>query len=203
MLLSGLCWQDLFGKWGTLFKRRYGWGDSIVDERNEKTMPDIIRNVGDEVSDMFRSTVPDLPTKFTSCTANRYPVGEGLGAHKDGPAWEPYVLGVTIGSSRHMQFRSDSGEKLTFLTKRCSAYIFWSDMYTDWYHSSMKGSNSGKYFQPGTAYSLTFRSARKVRPLHLYEHVQSRLWGESVERVESSILNTSVAYKNIVKFKNV
>tara|TARA_B100000787_G_C16120673_1_gene262512 strand:- start:168 stop:842 length:675 start_codon:yes stop_codon:yes gene_type:complete len=178
-------WQDLIGKWGTLEKRRYGWGDSPIDKRNMSTIPPLIEKIGNELNIRFRALVPNLPHNFTSCTANRYPIGEGLGKHKDGGVWEPYVVGLTIGSSRHMEFYCEDKrlESLHIQTKRCSAYIFWGNMYTDYYHASLKGAKNGKYFQEGTAYSLTYRHVSKTIPNNSYEDRQSRLYSLSGKRL--------------------
>ena len=149
-------WQDIFGKWGNL--RRYGWGDSPVDSRNQTNIPKIIENTGEQLYTLFRPYVKNLPEKFTSCTANKYPIGEGLGAHKDGSVWKPFVVGLTLNGKRTMEFTNESGEKVQVLTKRCSAYIFFDEMYTDWYHASLKGKKEGKYYQDSTVFSLTYRT---------------------------------------------
>ncbi len=172
-------WQDLFGKWATLKNRRYGWGDSPVDSRNIKEIPDIIKTVGEYLNQLFRETVPTLPFKFTSCTANKYPIGEGLGLHNDGNVWLPYVVGLTLGSSRHMEFARND-ERIQIKTKRCSAYIFWGKMYTDYYHASLKGAKDGKYFQESIAYSLTYRHVSNSVPNNSYEEKQSRFYNEQL-----------------------
>tara|TARA_B100000945_G_C20390895_1_gene602190 strand:+ start:1099 stop:1758 length:660 start_codon:yes stop_codon:yes gene_type:complete len=155
---SDIQWQNIVGKWGTLEQRRFGWGDSPVDRRNENEIPELLQEVGNQLLMVFRSVHPSLPC-FSSCTANRYPVGQGLGAHKDGPVWLPFVIGLTIGSSRIMEFTTTEGEKIQLHTKPCSAYMFYDIMYTEWYHASLKGTkNEGKYHQENTVFSLTYRT---------------------------------------------
>ena len=169
-------WQDIFAKWGTLNKRRYGWGDSPVDSRNEKNIPEVIENVGEKLYTLFRPYVTNLPEKFTSSIANKYPLGEGLGAHKDGSVWKPFVVGLTLNGNRTMEFTKESGEKIQLLTKRCSAYIFFDDMYTDWYHASLKGKKNGKYYQDSTVFSLTYRTrSNTFASENSHERVQSVL----------------------------
>lgn len=168
-------WQDLVGQWGTLKGRRYGWGDSPIDHRNRDSLPPLIEAIGKQLNELFRDVVPDLPPRFTSCTANRYPVGEGLGLHQDGGAWQPYVVGLTLGSARYMEFLGE-GRRIQIQTKRCSAYVFWGKMYTDYHHASLKGATRGKYFQEATAYSLTYRHVRTSVPRDTYEERQSRAY---------------------------
>ena len=173
-------WQDIFGKWASLKNRRFGWGESRIDIRNEPQMPHLIEAVGDNVRERFLKEVPDIP-KFRSCTANKYPVGEGLGLHNDGKAWLPFVMGITLNSARHMEFFDPTTkERLIIETPRLSAYLFFSNVYDTWYHSSMKGSKSGKYYQYATAYSLTYRTCNESYTGDTYE-----------SRINDSIYNSA------------
>ena len=168
-------WQNIDGKWATLEKRRHGWGDSPVDARNEVEIPEVIKEIGRRVRALFVKHVSDIIPEFTSCTANRYPVGEGLGLHNDGRAWIPFVMGITLNSARHMEFYNPhTQERLVLQTPRLSAYLFFGDVYKVWNHASIKGAKNGKYYQYSTAYSLTFRRADKSWDGPSYERTQNQ-----------------------------
>lgn len=103
--------------------------------------------------------VPEIPY---GCAINRYATtengrGNGLGPHRDKGVWRPLVLGVTLVEARKMAFSNDYKEKATrrveFTTARGSVYGFRDEMYTRWWHESLKKGLS----QAKTIYSITYR----------------------------------------------
>ena len=103
-----------------------------------------------------------LPEQPTGCAVNRYAVtengkGNGLGPHRDKGAWIPLVVGVTLVESRKMSLSNDykqrATERHTFTTEPGSVYAFRDQLYTKWYHESLKKGRS----QKNTIYSITFR----------------------------------------------
>ena len=107
----------------------------------------------------------DIPETPTGCAINRYPTtpngnGSGLGPHKDKGKWIPLVVGVTLVESRRMKFSNDYKDKATqshcIFTDRCSAYAFRDEMYTRWFHESLKKGPT----QKKTIYSVTYRFVR-------------------------------------------
>lgn len=102
-------------------------------------------------------SIPDMPA---GCAVNRYPTstngkGSGLGKHKDKGQWIPLVVGVTFVAGRRMMFSNryeDQSVDHVITTERGSVYGFRDEMYSDWWHASLKNN-----IQSGTIYSITYR----------------------------------------------
>ena len=103
--------------------------------------------------------IPETPS---GCAINRYAPtnngkGNGLGPHRDKGQWKPLVVGVTLVESRTMALADDYKEKAKrrykFTTAPGSVYAFRDELYTKWWHESIKKGPS----QKATIYSVTYR----------------------------------------------
>jgi hypothetical protein len=144
-----------------LFGPRPGSHRSPHDER----IPDVILEIFKHARKSLLEEAPyfgGIPEKPSGCAINRYAPtsngrGNGLGPHKDKGSWIPLVVGVTLVESRKMSFSNDYKTRATqrhsFTTEVGSVYGFRDEMYTRWYHESLKKGPT----QKRTIYSITYR----------------------------------------------
>lgn len=157
-------WYDL-GQW--LHNRQLLFGPRPGSHRtpHEETIPDVLMQIFKHARESMLKECPsfgDIPETPTGCAVNRYAVtdngrGNGLGPHQDKGAWIPLVIGVTLVESRKMSFsngyKARATERHTFTTEAGSVYGFRDEMYTRWFHESLKKGKSQKQ----TIYSVTYR----------------------------------------------
>ena len=128
-------------------------------------MPPVLNRIFDLARTALLTGAPhfgDVPTVASGCAINRYAPtpnrkGSGLGPHRDKGLWMPLVVGVTLVESRRVVFSNDYKERATrrfeLETKAGSVYAFRDEMYTQWFHESLKKGPS----QQQTIYSITYR----------------------------------------------
>jgi alkylated DNA repair protein (DNA oxidative demethylase) len=105
----------------------------------------------------------------------RYPVGAGIGWHRDAPQFGPTVIGVSFSSDADMRFRrfhSDREEIFRIKLQRSSAYIMSGPARAIWQH--------GMAPVKELRYSITFRTIRdRTRTIddsrHLPVNIAERL----------------------------
>lgn len=158
-------WYNL----GFLPRRQLLFGSSLGSHRTPhcEEIPQVLLDIFSHARDALIAEAPRfgrVPNKPSSCAINRYEttsnhVGNGLGPHRDQGKWKPLVVGVTLVESRDMAFSNDYKEKATLryqiTTARGSVYAFRDDIYTRWYHESLKKGRTQKH----TIYSITYRFA--------------------------------------------
>lgn len=85
-----------------------------------------------------------------------YPIGAGIGWHRDAPPFGPTVLGVSFRSDAQMRFRRFVGEQEELFRinlERGSAYVMSGPSRSEWQH----GMNPVTQLR----YSITFRTVKK------------------------------------------
>ena len=157
-------WYDL-GQW--LHKRQLLFGPRPGQHRtaHSDVIPAPLLEMFKHARAALLAEAPDfgeVPETPSGCAINRYAPtlngkGNGLGPHRDKGQWKPLVIGVTLVESRKMALADDYKEKAKrryeFTTERGSVYAFRDEMYTKWWHESMKKGPS----QEATIYSVTYR----------------------------------------------
>lgn len=157
-------WYDL-GQW--LHNRQLLFGPRPGSHRtpHDEKIPDVLLQMFKHARESLLKECPhfgSIPEKPAGCAVNRYAVtengkGSGLGPHQDKGAWIPLVIGVTLVESRKMSlsndYKSRATERHTFTTEAGSVYGFRDEMYTKWFHESLKKGKS----QKNTIYSITYR----------------------------------------------
>jgi len=144
-----------------LFGPRPGSHRSPHDEQIPQVLIDIFKHARESLlkEAPYFGQIPEEPA---GCAINRYAPtdngrGNGLGPHKDKGSWIPLVVGVTLVESRDMSFSNEYKTRATqrhrFTTEVGSVYGFRDDMYTKWYHESLKKGPR----QRKTIYSITYR----------------------------------------------
>lgn len=157
-------WYDL-GPWLLRRQLLFGQRGSYHRRSHVEEMPalllDIYRHARAALqghSDRFG----DLPDAPSGCAVNRYETtangkGSGLGPHRDKGSWRALVVGVTLGEARSMAFsdgyKADARVTHVVPTARASVYAFRDEIYSRWYHESLKKGPS----QQRTVYSITYR----------------------------------------------
>ena len=132
---------------------------------HSETMPPVLNRIFEIARAALMIRAPHfgiVPTEASGCAINRYAPtpnkkGSGLGPHRDKGLWKPLVVGVTLVESRRVVFSNDYKERATrrfeLETKAGSVYAFRDEMYTQWFHESLKKGPS----QQKTIYSITYR----------------------------------------------
>jgi len=160
-------WLDVGRKPRQLEKQQLLYGRERSDRRVQS--PDIpvcfqalyrqaVLRIQQDRPDLFERIPKEAAV---SCAVNQYVVkdpmkgsGKGLGMHCDSGAWEPLVIGVTLGDWRYLKFRHKQTKAwYRICTQPCSAYLFCDEFYTDWQHCSLPRSSK----QDGTIYSISYR----------------------------------------------
>lgn len=128
-------------------------------------IPDILINIFKHARKSLleeASYFGDIPEMPSGCAINRYATtdngkGNGLGPHRDKGSWIPLVVGVTLVESRVMAFsdayKAQATQRHSFTTEAGSVYGFRDEMYTRWFHESLKKGRT----QKRTIYSITYR----------------------------------------------
>lgn len=128
-------------------------------------IPDVLIDIFKHARKSLLEEAPhfgDVPEMPDGCAINRYATtdngkGNGLGPHRDKGSWIPLVVGVTLVESRMMAFSDDYKARATqrhsFTTEAGSVYGFRDEMYTRWFHESLKKGRA----QKRTIYSITYR----------------------------------------------
>ena len=95
------------------------------------------------------------PDDLAEVLVIRYPVGAGIGWHRDAPSFGPTVIGVSLGASCRMRFQRGAGdERLVHAVELepSSAYVLGGAARSTWQHQ----------IPPTRAerFSITFRTVR-------------------------------------------
>lgn len=162
-------WYDLGKPPMMLFKRQLLFGARGSDnpayfgrQSHDPSIPPVLLSIYRHARNALCKTFPDLPDEPSGCAINRYDPtenrkGSGLGPHRDAGAWKPLVVGVTLVEWREMAFSDGYKGQATkthkIRTEPGSVYCFRDEMFTKWYHESLKkGAKHEK-----TIYSITYR----------------------------------------------
>ena len=133
---------------------------------HEERMPPVLLSIFAEARAALcahSSHFADVPEVPSGCAINRYEPtankrGSGLGPHRDKGLWKPLVVGVTLVESREMAFgewgpNGEATRRHRITTQRGSVYAFRDELYTRWFHESLKKGPT----QKRTIYSITYR----------------------------------------------
>ena len=95
------------------------------------------------------------PEALEEVLVTRYPVGAGIGWHRDAPMFGPEVIGVSLGAPAVMRFRRRGETRTAFrlpLPSR-SAYVIGGEARTEWQHTLSPQKDAERI-------SITFRTLR-------------------------------------------
>lgn len=165
--LSDDCYHRLFSKQWRKETKRMGQLCYGRKSKNEAEIPKIFADVGEIVSDYFRTHYPYSKLAgmtMETLTVQRYRPGEGLGAHRDPARPDPLVVGVTLCADtnylRTLRFRPVNGAGFFDVpTPSGSVYTFHGDAYNEWKHESVPSQK-----QRSNVYSLTYREQAPPGP---------------------------------------
>ena len=89
------------------------------------------------------------PQALEEVLVTEYPLGAGIGWHRDAPMFGPAVVGVSLGSAAKLRFRR-AGETSAAVVEPRSAYVLDGPARKQWQHSIPGGK--------ALRYSITFRT---------------------------------------------
>jgi DNA oxidative demethylase len=155
------------------------------DEEVSGPIPDWLQPLRSRCADLIALATDELEMALIA----HYPIGAGIGWHRDAPQFGPTVIGVSFVSTAQMRFRrfiEDDEEMFRINLESGSAYIMSGPARSIWQH----GMNPVNQLR----YSITFRTvkdssrSRRDDPRHVPEQIAKRLEALKIEHgINSSI----------------
>jgi alkylated DNA repair dioxygenase AlkB len=140
---------------------QFGWGYVSIGQQLEPAppIPPYLQAVIDKAAPYYQNSI-----EFAQCIVTKYPVGAGIGFHKDAPCFGDCILGVSLAAEARLRFRPKGETHPSFAVTASpgSLYVMEGTARWQYEHQIMPVKKE--------RYSLTFRTVGEDPTKEVYNH---------------------------------